>query len=93
MNIQNLLLSCLLVSTFTAATAAEDVVMKAEKAVVITFDSQSQRTYKLLGAQSAAGQWDTLKGGFVGTGPSRNRNCNGLLRSHWQRERHRQCRD
>ena len=68
MKIRNLLLSSLFLPTFTAAIIAEEVTMKAEKAVVITFDSQTQRNYKLLGAENAAGQWSTLQDGIVGTG-------------------------
>jgi uncharacterized protein YjbI with pentapeptide repeats len=51
-----------------AIVRAEDVEMKAEKAMVITFPSQTQRNYKLLGAENASGSWTTLQDGIVGTG-------------------------
>src|SRR5687767_213463 len=47
---------------------AEEVQLQAEKATVITFPSQTQRSYKLLAAQSAAGEWETVQDGIVGTG-------------------------
>src|SRR3954471_7196213 len=52
---------------FLTANAA-DVSMKAEKAMVITFPSQQQKTYKVLAAQTAQGAWTTLQDGIVGTG-------------------------
>src|SRR5688572_2149795 len=48
--------------------AAEEVTMKAEKAVVITFPSQPSRTYKVLGAETADGPWRSLQDGITGTG-------------------------
>ena len=68
MNRKAIISLTLLGSAFICAGNAEEVVMTAEKATVITFPSESQRTYKLLAAQSAAGQWETLKDGIVGTG-------------------------
>jgi uncharacterized protein YjbI with pentapeptide repeats len=58
---------------FLAAAAflhvpAEEVPMKAENAVVITFPSQVQRTYKLLAAPNAGQQWAMVQDGIVGTG-------------------------
>lgn len=58
---------------FLAAAAvfrvpAEEVPMKAENAVVITFPSQVQRTYRLLAAESAGQQWTMVQDGIVGTG-------------------------
>jgi uncharacterized protein YjbI with pentapeptide repeats len=55
-------------SAFICGSSGEEVAMKAEKAMVITFDSQTQRTYKLLGAENASGSWATLQDGIVGTG-------------------------
>lgn len=64
-----LLLSVSLISSaFVCGSIGEEVAMKAERAFVITFDSQSQRTYKLLAAENAAGNWATLQDGIVGTG-------------------------
>jgi uncharacterized protein YjbI with pentapeptide repeats len=49
-------------------TTAEEILMKAENAVVITFGSQENRTYKVLGAESADGPWRSLQDGIAGTG-------------------------
>jgi uncharacterized protein YjbI with pentapeptide repeats len=61
-------ISLCLIGAALAIVRAEDVEMKAEKAMVITFPSQTQRTYKLLAAPNASGTWATLKDGIVGTG-------------------------
>src|SRR5688572_19309296 len=61
-------ISSLLAASAFLGASAEEVSIKAEKAVVITFPSQSQRTYKLLGAENASGNWTSLKDGIVGTG-------------------------
>lgn len=49
-------------------TLAEEVSVNVEKAVVITFPSQNQRTYKVLGADTAGGPWRSLQEGIAGTG-------------------------
>jgi uncharacterized protein YjbI with pentapeptide repeats len=59
----------LLLFTFALCCAeAEEVELKTERAFVLTFPSQSQRSYKLLGATNAAGTWTALQDGIVGTG-------------------------
>src|SRR5687767_1954651 len=68
MNFKAILSLTLFVSPFVCGANAEEVAMTAERATVITFPSQTQRTYKLLAAQSAVGEWQTLKDGIVGTG-------------------------
>jgi uncharacterized protein YjbI with pentapeptide repeats len=59
--------SVLFVSAFLSSDA-EEVTVKAEKAVVITFPSQDSRTYKILGAENAEGPWRSLQDGIAGTG-------------------------
>src|SRR5687768_8122529 len=68
MNFKAILSLTLFVSPFVCGANAEEVAMTAQSATVITFPSQTQRTYKLLAAQSAAGQWEAIKDGIVGTG-------------------------
>src|SRR5688500_18233087 len=68
MNFETILSLTLLGSAFVCGSHAEEVALTAEKATVITFPSQTQRVYKLLAADSAAGAWETLQDGIVGTG-------------------------
>ena len=60
--------SLALLTAATFCPRAEEVAMKAENAVIITFPSQSQRSYKLLAATNANSSWATLQDGIVGTG-------------------------
>src|SRR5688500_16695701 len=68
MKVKGVISLSVIVSAFIGVGRAEDVAMKAEKAMVITFPSKTQRTYKLLAAQNASGNWTSLKDGIVGTG-------------------------
>jgi uncharacterized protein YjbI with pentapeptide repeats len=59
---------CAVLAAACVPSRAEEVTLKAEKAVVITFPSQQERTYNVLGAESAAGPWRSLQDGIAGTG-------------------------
>jgi uncharacterized protein YjbI with pentapeptide repeats len=59
--------SLLIASAFLNANA-EEISIKAENAVVITFASQPSRTYKVLGTETPEGPWRSLQDGIAGTG-------------------------
>jgi uncharacterized protein YjbI with pentapeptide repeats len=68
MNRKIIISLALLGPAFICGGYSEEVALTAERATVITFPSQTQRTYKLLAADSASGAWETLQDGIVGTG-------------------------
>jgi hypothetical protein len=44
---------------------AQEVAIEVQRAAVISFQSQDKTTYKLLGAESASGNWIPLKDGIT----------------------------